>query len=90
MSCFDDRWCTRADALLGVEGVHVSSVTATAASLVLGVEPGEDVTGGPDCGVVSVGHSRRQVRLHDIPCFGRPVRLPWAKRLWRWQDPARN
>ncbi|MGO4493203.1 transposase family protein [Arthrobacter sp. 2YAF22_2] len=87
MSCSHGRWCTRADALLGVEGVHLSSVTATAAGLVLGVETGEDLTGCPDCGVVAVGHGRRPVRLHDIPCFGRPVRLMWAKRVWRCPDP---
>ncbi|MDI3214095.1 transposase family protein [Arthrobacter sp. AL12] len=43
-------------------------------------------TGGPDCGVIAVGHGRRRVRLHDIPYFGRPVRLPWAKRVWRCPD----
>ena len=86
MSCSDGLRCTRADALLGVEGVHVSSVTATPGGLVLGVETGEDITGCPDCGVVAVGHGRRQVRLHDIPCFGRPVRLLWAKRVWRCPD----
>jgi transposase len=48
----------RADALLGVEGIHISSVTATAAGLVLGVETGEDVAGCPECGVVAVGHGR--------------------------------
>lgn len=87
MSCSHGRWCTRADALLGVDGIHVSSVTATATGLVLRTETGEDITGCPDCGVVAVGHGRRQVRLHDIPCFGRPVRLLWAKRVWRCPDP---
>ncbi|RNL59930.1 transposase, partial [Arthrobacter oryzae] len=86
MSCSDGRWCTRADALLGVEGIHVSTVMTTAAGLVLGVETGEEVAGCPECGVVAVGHGRRQVRLHDIPCFGRPVRLLWAKRVWRCPD----
>ena len=86
MSCSDGRWCTRADALLGVEGIHVSSVTATGRGLVLGVETGEDVTGCPDCGVGAVGHGRRRARLHDIPCFGKPVRLLWAKRVWRCPD----
>lgn len=86
MSCSDGRWCTRADALLGVEGVHVSSVMATGRGLVLGVETGEDVTGCPDCGVVAVGHGRRRVRLHGIPCFGRPVMLLWATRVWRCPD----
>ena len=87
MSCSGGRWCTRADALLGVEGVRVSSVTATGTGLLLGVETGENVTGCADCGVIAVGHGRRQVRLHDIPCFGRPVRLLWAKRVWRCPDP---
>ena len=87
MSCSAGRWCMRADALLGVEGVHVSSVTATRTGLVRGVETGVDLAGCPDCGVVAVGHGRRQVRLHDSPCFGQPVRLLWAKRVWRCPDP---
>lgn len=36
-----------ADALFDVEGIHISSVTATGRGLVLGVETGEDVTGCP-------------------------------------------
>ncbi|MET3722080.1 MULTISPECIES: transposase family protein [unclassified Arthrobacter] len=86
MSCSGGRWCSRADALLGVEGIHISSVTASTAALVRRVETGEDVTGCPDRGVVAIGHGRRQIRLHDIPCFGRPVRLLWAKRIWRCPD----
>jgi transposase len=86
MSCSGGRWCTRADALLDVEGIRVSSVTATGTGLVLRVETGETVSDCPECGVVAVGHGRRQVRLHDIPCFGRPVRLLWAKRVWRCPD----
>lgn len=86
-SCPGGRWCERADALLGVDGIHVCSVTATGTGLVLHVETAETVSGCPDCGVVAVGHGRRQVRLHDTPCFGRPVRLLWAKRLWRCPDP---
>ena len=74
MSCFCGQWWARADALLGVEGIHIRSVTATGAGLLLRVKTGEDLTGCPECGVVAVGHGRRQVRLHDIPCFGRPVR----------------
>ncbi|WP_168709289.1 hypothetical protein [Arthrobacter sp. PAMC25564] len=47
MSCSEGRWCTRADAMLGLEGIHVGSVTATAAGLVLGVEIGDTVSGCP-------------------------------------------
>ncbi|MDQ0078480.1 helix-turn-helix domain-containing protein [Arthrobacter oryzae] len=75
MSCSSDRWCMRADALLGVEGIHVSAVAETTKALVLRVETGEDITGCPECGVVAVGHGRRLVRLL------------WAKRLWRCLDP---
>ncbi|MGM9472057.1 transposase family protein [Pseudarthrobacter sp. YS3] len=46
-----------------------------------------DLAGCPKCGVVAVGHGRRQVRLHNIPCFGQPVGLLWAKRVWRCPDP---
>lgn len=88
MSCSGGRWCTRADALLGVEGVHLSSVTATPDELILGIETGEDLTGCPECGVVAVGHGRREVRLHDFPCFDRSVRLLLAKRVWRCPDPG--
>jgi transposase len=87
MSCSGGRWCTRADALLGVEGIHIRSVTTTANGLVLRVETGETLSGCPACGVIAIGHGRREVRLHDIPCFGRPVRLLWAKRVWRCPDP---
>jgi transposase len=59
---------------------------ATGRGLVLGVGTGDDFTGCPDCGVVAVGHGRRGVRLHDIPCFGRPVMPLWAKRVWRCPD----
>jgi len=27
------------------------------------------------------------VRLVDVPCFGRPVRLSWRKRTWRCAEP---
>src|SRR5690606_19923865 len=30
---------------------------------------------------------RRQVRVRDLPVFGRPVVLIWAKRIWRCPDP---
>ncbi len=86
-SCPDSRWCTRADAMLGVEGIHVRSVMATDAALFLRVETGETVAGCPACGVIAVGHGRREVRLHDTPCSGRPVCLLWAKRIWRCPDP---
>ncbi|MCY7395550.1 MAG: ISL3 family transposase, partial [Nocardioides sp.] len=33
-------------------------------------------------------HGRRDVRLVDVPCFGRPVELVWRKRTWRCEEPT--
>lgn len=52
------------------------------------VETDETVVGCPDCGVLAVGHGRRVQVLHDAPCFGRPVRVRWLKRIWRCGKPA--
>ena len=79
-------WCQRADALFGVAGIHVTTVAETAAGLSLHVETDDTLVGCPTCGVVAIGHGRRRVRLHDTPCFGQPVCLTWAKRLWRCPD----
>ncbi len=38
--------------------------------------------------MVAGSHGRRDVRLVDVPCFGRPVELVWRKRTWRCQEPA--
>ena len=32
------------------------------------------------------GHGRRRVQVRDLPIAGRPVRLVWAKRIWRCPD----
>ncbi len=83
------RWCPRADELFGVEGVHVLDVTTRDdGTIMLDVESDADLTGCPDCGVVAVGHGRRVQVLHDAPCFGRPVRVRWRKRIWRCPEPS--
>ena len=85
--CPGGSWCERADAMLALDGLHVLSVEHGPSALVLRVETGTALMGCPSCGVVAVGHGRRVVRLHDAPAFGRPVRLLWAKRIWRCPDP---
>jgi hypothetical protein len=62
--------------------------TTSGTGLVLRIETGETISGCSDCGVVAVGPGRRQARLHDIPCFGRPVWLLWAMRIRRCPDPG--
>ncbi|NVN00100.1 hypothetical protein G6035_15705 [Arthrobacter sp. SDTb3-6] len=79
-------WYARADAILGVPGIHTTAVNETATGLSLHVETDQILAGCPACGVVAVGHGRRKVWLHDTPISGRPVRLLWAKRLWRCAD----
>jgi transposase len=80
----DALWCARTDELFGVEGVHVLDVTTRDdGTLVLDVETDQVLSGCASCGVVAVGHGRRVVRVHDTPCFGRPVLVRWRKRIWR-------
>ena len=82
-------WCARTDELFGVEGVHVLDVTRRDdGSVVLDVETDQALAGCAGCGVVAVGHGRRVVRLHDTPCFGRPVLVRWRKRIWRCPEDA--
>ena len=82
-------WCPRADVMFGVEGMHVLDVAnRDDGVLVLDVESDQTLTGCPDCGVVAVGHGRRVQVLHDAPCFGRPTRVRWLKRIWRCPEPA--
>ena len=82
-------WCARTDELFGVDGVHVVDVTiGDDGTVVLDVETGQVVAGCGSCGVVAVGHGRRVVRLHDTPCFGRPVLVRWRKRIWRCAEKA--
>ncbi len=77
-------WCARTDEIFGVEGVHVLDVTRRDdGTVVLDVETDQVLAGCTSCGVVAVGHGRRVVRLHDTPCFGRPVLVRWRKRIWR-------
>ncbi|WP_175637446.1 transposase [Sinomonas mesophila] len=52
------------------------------------METDADVGGCPECGCVAVGHGRRVHTVADTPCFGTPVRVQWAKRIWRCQEPT--
>ena len=90
----DDRcavgvgWCARADAMFGAEGLHVLDVRGDRDGLVVTVETDPGPVGCRVCGVVAVGHGRRQVAAADAPCFGRPVRVLWRKRVWRCRESA--
>lgn len=42
----------------------------------------------PRCGVPATSHGRRDHRLVDCPCFGRPAELIWRKHTWRCVQPA--
>lgn len=86
MSCSGGRWCTRADLLLGVEGVHISAVIGAGTGLLLHVETGEDLTGCPDCRVVAIGHGRCQVRLHAIPYSAGQCSCSGPSPVWRCPD----
>jgi transposase len=83
------RWCARADAMFNVTDLHVLDATRDEAGrLVLTVESGLSAAACPACGVVAVGHGRREHRVHDAPCFAAATVLRWRKRIWRCAEPA--
>lgn len=81
-----DEGSALADALLGLPGFRVLEVTDTPGEVVIRVETTLTTTGCGACGTRAAAHERREVALRDLPCFGRPTRLVWAKRRWRCPD----
>lgn len=79
-------YCGRCDELVGLDGFHVIGVERRPDALIVAVESAPRVEGCRMCGVVAVGHGRRERLLHDAPCFGVPVRLLWRQRTWRCPD----
>jgi transposase len=76
-------YCERCDLLVGLGGFHVIDVTEHLGVVRVVVETPAGPMGCRTCGVVAHSHGRRDVKLIDVPCFGRPVRLTWRKRTWR-------
>ena len=74
-------------ALFGIEGMRVRAHAEIVDEWWLKIETAADVAGCSACGTRAVGHGRRKVRVRDLPVFGRPVVLLWAKRIWRCPDP---
>jgi transposase len=84
-------YCDRCDLLVGLPQLHVVGVAEGADGggvLRVWVESAPGPMGCPACGVIAYSHGRREVRLVDVPCFGRPVELVWRKRIWRCAEPA--
>jgi len=78
---------------VGLDGFHVIDVGERAGVVRVVVETPAQPMGCRSCGVIAHSHGRRDVRLVDVPCFGRPVRLIWRKRTWRCGEekcPARS
>jgi transposase len=75
-----------ATALVGLDGFVVGAHELVDGEWWLLVETTVDVVGCASCGARAVGHGWRRVQVRDVPIAGRPVRLVWAKRLWRCPD----
>jgi len=75
-----------ATALFDMAGFVVRAHAISDGEWGLVVETTADRVGCPACGVRAVGHGRRRVEVRDLPIAGRPVRLVWAKRIWRCPD----
>ena len=91
-ACSADLSCPRCDLLVGLDGLSVTAVEEVTGRrgpfLRVRVESPARVEGCRVCGVVMRSHGRRDVRVIDTPCFGRPVELTWRKRTWRCAEPG--
>jgi transposase len=81
-------YCDNCDLLVGLEGLHVTSVDRDEDGLVVTAESAPAPMGCPACGVLARAHGRLAVELVDLPCFDRPVRLRWVKRRWTCPEPV--
>jgi transposase len=93
--CIDRRPLMERDgsgvsALLGLDGFVVTAQLLDEASgeWWLAIETLEQRAWCETCGVRATGHGRRRVVVRDLPLADRPVRLVWAKRLWRCAEEA--
>jgi len=85
----DRRECSRCDRLLGLNGYHVIRVGEhDDGRVMVEIESSRSSPGCPGCGVITVSHGRREHRLVDCPCFGRPVELVWRKHTWKCMEDA--
>ncbi len=88
----DSCYCSRCDLLVGLDGFHVVDVVEHHGRhgpwLRIVVESPPRAEGCRVCGVIAHSHGRREVRLVDVPCMGRPVELVWRKRTWRCAERA--
>jgi transposase len=77
-----------ASRLLGLDGFEVLAAEVVDGEWRLTVQTMATVVGCVGCGVRAELHSRRTVRVRDLPSGGRPVVLAWRKRIWRCREPA--
>ena len=66
-------------ALLGVDGFEVVSAQLVGGEWELAVQTTVTVIGCVGCGVWTIPHGRRTVRVRDLPISGRPVVLRCAR-----------
>jgi transposase len=70
--------------LVGLPDVNVLAVNdAPGLPLEVRIETRGPRPSCPDCGCDAIVKDRREVRLVDLPSFGRPTRLCWRKYRWR-------
>lgn len=75
-------------ALVGLDGFVVLAQVDLDGEWWVKIETTAVVVGCAACGARAVGHGRRLIQVRDLPVADRPVRLVWAKRIWRCPEPA--
>jgi transposase len=76
-----------AEVLLGLPGFRVLDVVEGDVEVVISIESTATRALCRSCGVRGEPQDRMPVDIRDLACFGRPARLRWSKRRWRWREP---
>jgi transposase len=76
-----------AEAQLGLDGLKVLGVTEREEEAIIAIGTSASVAGCWHCGVLAERQDRIRVDIRDLVCFGRPARLVWSKRRWRYLEP---
>lgn len=80
------RW---PELLVGLERVRVLEVARSSdGRLQVVIETTDELVACRSCGVRAEAKDRDLVAFADLPVFGSPVRLVWAKRCWECPEPG--
>lgn len=73
-------------AVLGLSEFVVTAFRENGLEVIFEIETTTEDVVCDRCSSPARTHERRRSEVRDLPCFGRPTRLIWNKRRFRWEN----